>query len=231
MKIQVINPNSTVSMTEKILESISQIVSQNVEIISCTAQGTPASIEGHYDEAMAVPALLEEVARAEQNNIDGVVVACFDDPGIGACREIFSGPVIGICEAGMKAATMLATSFSVVTTLPRSIPIIEELTRRYGCDHFCRKVRAADIPVLDLEEDNGARDKVKSEIQKAINEDNCESVLLGCAGMADLTPWLSKETGIPVIDGVTVAVKFVEALIGSGLKTSKVSGYAFPNIK
>ena len=130
MKILIVNPNSTASMTEKIVSSARQVVSPNVELISCTAQGTPVSIEGHYDEAMSVPALLKEVVHAEQESIDGVVVACFDDPGIGACREVFTGPVLGICEAGMKAATMLSTSFSVVTTLPRSIPIIEELSRR-----------------------------------------------------------------------------------------------------
>ena len=53
----------------------------------------------------------------------------------------------------------------------------------------------------------------------------------GCAGMADLTEWLSKETGIPVIDGVSVATRMIEALVGSGLKTSKINAYAFPNAK
>ena len=96
---------------------------------------------------------------------------------------------------------------------------------------MCRRVRAADLPVLDLEENDAAKDKVKNEIEKAIREDNCEAILLGCAGMADLASWLSNETGVPVIDGVTVAANFVEALIAAGLKTSKVGGYAFPNSK
>ena len=66
------------------------------------------------------------------------------------------------------------------------------------------------------------------EIKNAIEEDQCEAIILGCAGMTDLTPWLSKEAGIPVIDGVVSALKIVEALIGAGLKTSKVGGYSTP---
>ena len=93
-------------------------------------------------------------------------------------------------------------------------------------------MRAAAIPVLALEEPgSNARLKVRDEILRAIAEDHCEAVVLGCAGMADLTAWLSEETGIPVIDGVTVATRMIEALVGAGLKTSKINGYATPNSK
>lgn len=233
MRILIVNPNATRSMTEKIAASARRVAGPDIEIVARTGgDGAPVSIEGHHDEAMSVPGLLAHVRAAEAEGIDGVVVACFDDPGIGACRELASGPVLGIAEAAMKAATMLATSFSVVTTLPRSVPVIEELTRRYGVDHQCRKVRSARIPVLALEEEGSrARDLVRAEILRAIEEDNCEAVVLGCAGMADLTDWLSRETGIPVIDGVSVAVNFVAGLVRAGLGTSKICAYAPLNTK
>lgn len=232
MDILVVNPNSTQSMTDKIVEAARQVASPGTVIHGATAAGAPASIEGHYDEAMSLPGLMAQVRAAEVIGIDGIVVACFDDPGIAACRELATGPVLGICEAAVKAASMLATSFSVVTTLPRSIPIIEHLIHGYGLSHQCRRVRAAAIPVLALEEPgSNARLKVRDEILRAIAEDHCEAVVLGCAGMADLTAWLSEETGIPVIDGVTVATRMIEALVGAGLKTSKINGYATPNNK
>ncbi|MCQ0970441.1 aspartate/glutamate racemase family protein [Paracoccus sp. TK19116] len=232
MEILVVNPNSTISMTDKIVEAARKVASKGTNIHGATGAGSPASIEGHYDEAMSLPGLLAEVRQAEARGIDGIVVACFDDPGIAACRELASGPVLGICEAAVKAASMLATSFSVVTTLPRSVPVIEHLIHGYGLSHQCRRVRAASIPVLALEEPGSeARDKVRDEIRRAIAEDHCEAVVLGCAGMADLTAWLSEETGIPVIDGVSVATRMIEALVGAGLKTSKINGYSFPNTK
>ena len=107
-----------------------------------------------------------------------VVVACFDDPGIGACREVFSGPVLGICEAAVKAASMISTSFSVVTTLPRSVAVIEHLIHGYGLSHRCRRVRSASIPVLALEEPkSGARGRKREERLRLVREDNCEAVV------------------------------------------------------
>ncbi len=232
MKLAIINPNSTAGMTEKCRAVAMRFKNADTEIWASNPTDSPASIEGHYDEVMSIVGLIKEAEKAKAWGADALVVACFDDPGLGACREIFQGPVIGICEAAMHAAAMLATSFSVVTTLPRSVPIIEELAHKYGMDKFCRKVRAADIPVLALEEKgSNARNKVRDEILRAVAEDNCEAVILGCAGMADLTHELSIACKIPVIDGVLTAIKLAEALVGARLGTSKISAYAYPRVK
>ncbi|MDH3661982.1 MAG: aspartate/glutamate racemase family protein, partial [Alphaproteobacteria bacterium] len=88
------------------------------------------------------------------------------------------------------------------------------------------------IPVLALEEEgSGAAEKVRAAVLRAIEEDRSEAVILGCAGMADLTAWLTRETGVPVLDGVACAVKAVEGLVGLGLTTSKTCGYAWPRAK
>jgi allantoin racemase len=232
MRLHVINPNSTRSMTDKIGACARSVASPGTEIVTTNPTSAPASIEGQYDEAMSLAGLLEEVRKGEQAGADGFVIACFDDVGLGACREIATGPVLGICEAAMHAASMIATGFSVVTTLDRSVPLIEDLAVRYGMERRCRRVRAADIPVLALEEPgSNARQKLLDEVTRAIREDRCEAVILGCAGMADLTAWLTEETGVPVIDGVAVAVRMVEALVGAGLSTSKVGAYARPLAK
>ena len=232
MKIALINPNSTASMTEKARLSAQLVAFPGTTIVASNPTDTPKSIEGHYDEAMSVPGLLAQAATANENGCEGLVIACFDDPGLGACREIFDGPVVGICEAAMHAASFIATSFSVVTTLPRSIPIVESLAHQYGMSRFCRRVRAADLPVLALEDGaNGAREKVRDEIVRAVAEDRSEAVILGCAGMADLTEWLTEQAGVPVIDGIVAATKMVEALVGAKLTTSKVGAYAAPRLK
>jgi len=232
MRVHVINPNSTQSMTDMIGACARSVASPGTEIIATNPTSAPTSIEGQYDEAMSLAGLLAEVAKGERAGADGFVVACFDDVGLGACREIATGPVLGICEAAMHAASMIATGFSVVTTLDRSVPLIEDLAYRYGMERRCRRVRAADIPVLALEQPgSNARQKLLDEITRSVREDRCEAVILGCAGMADLTAWLTEEAGVPVIDGVAVAVRMVEALVGAGLSTSKVGAYARPLAK
>ena len=232
MHVFIVNPNTTATMTATIGEAARSVAAPGTTITAVNPEIGPASIEGHYDEALCVPPMLELFKRGFDGGADAGVIACFDDPGLYAVREITTKPVLGICEAAMLAAAVVASRFSVVTTLGRAIPIVEELAHRYGMADKCRGVRAAEVPVLALEEEgSGARERVKDEVARAVREDGAEAVLLGCAGMADLTRALTTEVGVPVIDGVAAATKLAEAFAGLGLETSKVGAFAFPRAK
>lgn len=233
MQIFLINPNATESMTQGILASARRVAQAGTRIVAGTGKdGAPPSIEGFADEALSVPSMLAQIRAAEAAGAQATVLACFDDPGLDAAREVAAGPVLGICQAGVQAAMVLAKRFSIITTLPRSVPVIEDLVQRYGAGAHCRRVRAIDLPVLALECDSGrAFDLLAAEIGRARDEDGAEAILLGCAGMAEMAGVLTRATGLPVIDGVTVAVKMAEALVGCGLSTSKVNAYAFPREK
>jgi allantoin racemase len=227
VKIKIINPNTTSSMTDTIAAAARAVAAPGTEIIAATSRSGAVSIEGHYDEAMSIVGLVDAIN--EQPAADAFIIACFGDPGLLAAREIASGPVLGIAEAAMHAASFLATGFSIVTTLERTRVIAEHLVRNYGMEHHCRRVRAIDIPVLELENpESNSRSLVLAECEKAIVEDKAGAIVLGCAGMADLNAYLETRLGVPVIDGVTAAVKFAEALVGLGLKTSKRGDLAYP---
>ena len=232
MKLLLVNPNTTASMTEKAGEAARLVAASGTEIIAVNPEYGPVSIEGYYDEVFSIPGLLEEVRKGEDSGCQGTVIACFDDTGLDAARCLASGPVVGICEASMHIASLLANGFSIVTTLKRSIPALEELAVKYGMSQQCHRVRAAEVPVLELENpDSEATKLIRVEIQKALDEDRSEAIVLGCAGMVDLAAELSKEFGVPVIDGVSAAVKLVESLVALGLQTSKRNGYAYPRSK
>jgi allantoin racemase len=229
MKIKVINPNTTASMTEKIGAAARAIASPGTEIIACNPQMGPETIEGHYDEALSVIGVLEEIRKGEAEGIDGYVIACFGDPGLRAARELARGPVIGMAEAAMHAASFITTRFAIVTTLRRTRVIAQHLVDNYGMNHFCASIRATDLSVLELEvEGSDARKIIAQECRLALKEDYAEAIVLGCGGMADLAASLSEEIGVPVIEGVSAGVKFAEALVALGLGTSKVNDFAFP---
>ncbi len=229
MRIKVINPNTTVSMTRTIGEAAEAAASPGTKIVGATSPTGPVSIEGHYDEAVSVIGLLDEVRAGEAEGCDGYVIACFGDPGLLAAREVARGPVLGIAEAAMHAASFVSTGYSIVTTLGRTRIIAEHLVRAYGMEHHCRRVRVTELAVLDLEDPaSDARQKILDECRRALDRDGSGAIVLGCAGMADLAADLSRELGVPVIDGVGVAVRFVEALVGLGLSTSKRGDLAFP---
>jgi allantoin racemase len=232
MQLRIINPNTTSAMTRKIGEKAQRIATPGTHIVATQPADGPVSIESHFDEAISAVGVLEEVLAGEKEGTDAYVIACFGDPGLLAARELTRAPVIGIAEAAFHAASLISTRFSVVTTLSRTGIIAEHLLEQYGFRHHCRRVRAAEIPVLDLEEaGSAALGRIIDECHRARDEDGIGAIVLGCGGMANLTETISREVNLPVIDGVTAAVKLAEALVGMGLGTSKHGDLAFPRPK
>ena len=232
MRILVVNPNTTRSMTAKIGLAARAAAAAGTEIVAVEPADGPVSIEGPFDGALSLPGLLEEVLKGETAGVDAHVIACFDDTGLDAARSLARAPVIGIGEAGYHLASLVAGRFSVVTTLSRSIPVIEHNLIRYGLAARCGGVRAAEVPVLALEDPkSGARALISKEIAAALRDDRAEAIVLGCAGMAEFAAALAAEHGVPVVEGVSAAVKLAEALVGLGLATSKLGGWAAPRPK
>ncbi len=227
MRILVVNPTSTTSMTRKIGAAAIRAASPGTEIVALNPKTGPVSIEGQYDEAISVPSLLD-VLR-DTRDVDGVVIACFDDTGLDVARCLTTAPMTGIGEAGFHFASVLSNKFSVVTTLSRSVPAIKHNLVRYGLAHRCARVRASDVPVLELEKgDPDRRAKIAREIHLAIEGDRAEAIVLGCAGMTDLAASFAEEFGLPVLDGVACAVAMAKSIAHVGLVTSKRGGYASP---
>ncbi|MGV1872083.1 aspartate/glutamate racemase family protein [Agrobacterium rosae] len=228
MRILIVNPNTTASMTATIAAAAKSVAGHGTDIVAVTSLMGPVSIEGYYDEVFAIPGMLAEIAKGEKAGAQAVIIACFDDTGLDAARALATIPVIGICEAAVAMTSFIAQRFTVVTTMERSRLPVEHLVHHYGMSNRA-KVRAADIPVLSLEDPaSNALERLRFEIAAAIREDKAEAIVLGCAGMADLAAQLSAEFGVPVVDGVTAAVKHAEGLIALGLKTAKRGAYAAP---
>jgi allantoin racemase len=229
LRIAIINPTLTEAFAEKNRAAALRVKAPGTEILSLTVKSGPQSIEGHYDEALSVIGSLEAIRGCEREGVDGYVIACFGDPGVLAAREIARGPVIGIAEAAFHVASMIATRFSVVTTLARTKIICEHLLQMHGFDRQCRRVRACGFEVLALEEtSSGATADIVEECRRAIEEDEAGAIVLGCAGMADLADHIQKAIGAPVVEGVSAAVKLVESIVALNLGTSKVGDLAYP---
>ncbi|MEQ9607119.1 MAG: aspartate/glutamate racemase family protein, partial [Kiloniellaceae bacterium] len=125
-------------------------------------------------------------------------------------------------EAAFTAAMLVAERFSVVTTLAVSLPVIEDNLAAYGWTGRCARVRASGVPVLDLEAAAvSVVETIAAEIARALDEDGCGAVVLGCAGMAELAEQMTQRFGIPVIDGVAAAVTLCEALHRAGIGNSR----------
>ena len=227
--IQLINPNTSQAMTEVMAQTARSVAGMDTQILAvCPEEGAP-SIEGHFDEAIAALGVLQQIKAGRDAGVDGHIIACFGDPGLLAARELAHAPVIGIAEAAMHLATMLATRFSIVTTLPRTLTIARHLLHQYGFERHCAALHAIDLPVLSLEDGSGlAQEEVREQCIAAKKSDGSGAIVLGCGGMADLAQELTRELRIPVIDGVSAAVKMVESLAALRLTTSKHGDLDYP---
>lgn len=227
--IQLINPNTSIAMTERIQRAARRVSAPGTEIVAvCPAEGV-SSVEGHFDEAVATMGVLQLVKQGRDRGVNGHVIACFGDPGLLAARELAGAPVVGIAEAAMHMATLVATRFSVVTTLPRTLTIARQLLYNYGFERHCARLHAIDLPVLSLEDDSGlAQQQVRAQCIRAKRDDGIGAIVLGCAGMADLAQELTRELQLPVIDGVSAAIKLIESLYAMGLSTSKYGDLDYP---
>ena len=229
MRLLLLNPNTSSAMTLGMTAAAQRVAAVGTTVVGCQPSFGPVSIESHFDDAFGAAGVAEQVRLAQGEPFDAVVIACFGDPGLDAARELTSAPVLGIAEAAFHAASFVATGFSVVTTMTRTCVIAERLVHRYGFERSCRGIHGTDIPVLALEhcgEDTVAQ--IEAAARHALAHDRSGAIVLGCGGMATLCQTLQRRLGVPVIDGVSAAVKLAEALVGLGLKTEKRGDYAAP---
>jgi allantoin racemase len=141
-------------------------------------------------------------------------------------------PVVDITEAAASTAMFLGHKYSVVTTLDRTVPLIEDRLKLAGLDARCASVRASGMAVLELEEDpERAVEAIIGQAMLAVSQDKAEVIVLGCGGMAGLDEQIRQRAGVPVVDGVASAVAIAESLVRMRLSTSKVRTYAAPRPK
>jgi allantoin racemase len=229
MRIKIINPNTTASFTERCLVAGRAVAAPGTLILAGHPSSGTASVECYVDEATATLGVIEQVRAGEAEGVNGYVIACFGDTGLDAAREVATGPVVGMTEAALYAAALIAPVFSIVTLPLRTKIFAQRVLWHAGLERRCQKIRAIDVAVLDCEDEAPyVLEPFIAEARQAILEDHAEAIILGCAGLQPLVEPLSATLGVPVIEGVTAAVKLVEALLALGLATSKRGTWGFP---
>lgn len=231
MRILVANVNTTVSMTEAIADSARSVASPGTEIVGITPRFGADSCEGNFESYLAAIAVMDAIL-AYPEPYDAVIQAGYGEHGREGLQELLEVPVVDITEAAASTAMYLGHRFSVVTTLDRTVPLIEDRLKLAGLDQRCASVRTSGLGVLELESDpERAVKAIVEQSTRAVTDDHAEVICLGCGGMAELEEQVREATGVPIVDGVRAAVTIAEGLVRMGLSTSKVRTYAPPREK
>jgi allantoin racemase len=231
MRILIVNVNTTESMTQAITEQARSVASPGTEIIGLTPRFGAESVEGNFESYLAAIAVMDRVMSYE-GPYDAVIQAGYGEHGREGLQELLDVPVVDITEAAASLAMLLGHKYSVVTTLDRTVPLIEDRLKLAGVYERCASVRASGMSVLELEASpQRAVEAIVAQAIEAVNQDKAEVICLGCGGMAGLDQQIRESAGVPVVDGVTAAVALAESLVRLGLTTSKVRTYATPRAK
>lgn len=231
MKILVVNVNTSESMTRTICEGAMRYASSGTEIVALQPAYGAEAVDSNFESYLSAVAVMDRV-MAYQEPYDAVVLAGFGEHGRDGLQELIEQPVVEICEASAHVAMLIGRAYAVVTTLQRSVPAIEDRLKLAGLWDRCAAVRASGMSTLEVDQDpSRAMRAIVDEARRAVEEQHAEVICLGCAGMAGLEEAITRELGVPVIDGIGAAVRLAESIVGLGLRTSKRSTYAPPDPK
>ena len=220
MRILIINPNSSIEMTNAIQKTADNYSNNEFEVQCKPTPGAPNFIETYEDQIKAAPGMIQ-IVRDHEKDFDAFIVACHSDINLDVMKEITTKPVVGIGEASMKIASMLGHSFSVISTHKHSIPNKEALIHKYFLQDYLASVKSPPADMCEC----GDEEKTFWAAKAAIKEDMAEVIVLGCAGMAGLDKKLQEKLGVPVLDGVICGLIIATGLVKYGVSTSKIRRY------
>ena len=167
--------------------------------------------------------------KANEEDYDAVILACFSDPGLEAAREVSVIPVIGIEESTLHMAAMLGAKFSIMTPRKQRIPSKYEHVHIRGLSHFLASVRSLDLSVAETDSDPAKTKQRLMDVAKiAVEKDGAEVIIMGCAGMAGYAREIEEILSVKVLDPAAVALKLAEAMADLGLTHSKAGLFAAP---
>jgi allantoin racemase len=243
-RIELITPIITEGIRS--LDDVKPLAREDLTITHTLIEQGPASIESEFDEALAVPATIRKAMDAEARGANAIIIDCMGDPGLHACREVVSIPVLGPAQTAMHTASLLGHRFAFVTVLERLRPMIGKIIAGYGLTENYASFRAIDVPVLDIAHDLAKLNAALArEAAIAVREDGADVIVLGCTGFfgcagAMREALVAEGLDVPVIDPIPLAVHVADALVKTGLSHSKrtyptpsskpIAGYHFPEI-
>jgi allantoin racemase len=212
-KILLINPNTSVSMTEEIERSAEACKFPDTEIVYVNCLEGPEVIETYLDDSISAVGVLEIIKR-ESPNYDAFIIAASPDPGLFGARELTNRPVLGIGQSPLILASLLGRKFSIIGHWKGDKPRSEDKVDKYGFSALlCSVISLNEQPLVIHKAQEDKLLKLIQQGKKAIENDGAEVLVLTGAAFAGMQAELSAQLGVPVLEGISSAVKLAEILI------------------
>ena len=231
MKLLVINPNTSESVTEKI-EAVARVAAAgSTELEFVTASYGVPYIATRTEAIIGGRAALEILAERD-GAFDAAIIAAFGDPGLGAAREMMAVPIVGLAEASLLMACPLGRMFSVVSFSSRLEPWYRECIAWHGLTGRLSSIRMLDARIADVGQVQAENEDLLVDLaDRAVQEDGAEVVILAGAPLAGLASRVKDRIAVPVVEGVAASVKMAEGLFALQPRKAAAGSFRQPAAK
>jgi allantoin racemase len=231
MRLLLVNPNISTGVSELIHAEAMRSVSQGTELEVLTAPFGVAYIETRF-EALIGAYAAAQMAAEHHERFDALIVAAFGDPGLGGLREALPIPVTGMTEAALASAHLLGHRFSIIAISQRIQAWYREVVEGYGFGSRLASIRALDLPIASI---GGVQqqhsDALLALAELAVREDGAEVIILAGAPLAGLARSLAGQLPVPVVDGVSSAVRHAETTVALKPARARAGSFSVPPAK
>ncbi len=231
MKILVLNPNMSESITARLVEVGAAVASAGTALLSATAPRGFPYISSRA-EAQVAGAIVLDMLAERQGSFDAAIIAAFGDPGLFAARELFDFPVIGMSEAAMLTACMLGKRFGIVTFAASLEPWYRECVESHGLANRLAGIRCATGSFSSInsvaEEKEAALVKLA---QQSVELDGADVIILAGAPLAGVAARVRDRVTVPLVDQMSAAVRQAETLIALAPMPARAGTFRRPGPK
>jgi len=228
MNLLIVNPNISASVTDLIHAEAQRTAAPDTRITMATAAFGVAYIETRF-EALVGGYATACAAAEHAGQFDGLVVAAFGDPGLAGLKELFDVPVVGMTEAALASACLLGQRFSIIAISHRIEAWYRECVAANGLTSRLASIRSLQSPLRDIgsvQEDHAERLEAMS--LQAVREDGADVIIVAGAPLAGLARSLKGKIPVPVVDGVSSAVRHCESLVALQAGSAREGSFARP---
>ena len=231
MRLLVINPNISDSVSALIRAEAERSAGTETQITMLTAAFGVAYIETRFEALIGAYATAQLAAEHHAQH-DAVIIAAFGDPGLGGLREALPVPVLGLTESALASACLLGHRFSIIAISQRIQAWYREVVATNGLSSRLASIRALDRPLASIGhvQDEHA-DALRELCERAVDEDGAEVIILAGAPLAGLSRTLRGQLPVPVVDGVSSAVRHAETLVALAPGKALRGSFAPPPLK
>ena len=231
MKILVANPNTSTSVTDRLVASGQRVASPGTELIAMTAPRGVPYIATRAEAAIGSAVFLEMLAE-KRGTFDAAICAAFGDPGLGGARELFDFPVVGMAEAAMLVACTLGRSFGIVSFSKSLEPWFAEIVARHGLSGRCAAIRTLDEAFKSIDDVQQEKEQVLVELaNRTVANDQADVIILAGAPLAGLANRIHDRVPVPLVDGIQAAVTMAEGLVRLNPRKATLGTYRRPAAK